>query len=136
MRLLLKVSIWYRCQIRKVLSPTMMENNYFFIKKYIKTQSKKKDVLVIFILQETKNSNLFDKYCTRANFKYHTAHEKLVWLNWLNRSITSNTTFRLYFLKETVVAHFQNLFGRSGHDAFWENKDKIHEGGYVKEIFS
>ena len=113
-----------------------MENNYFFIKKYIKTQSKKKDVLVIFILQETKNSNLFDKYCTRANFKYHTAHEKLVWLNWLNRSITSNTTFRLYFLKETVVAHFQNLFGRSGHDAFWENKDKIHEGGYVKEIFS
>ena len=29
----------------------MMENNYFFLKKvHIKTQSKKKDVLVIFIL--------------------------------------------------------------------------------------
>ena len=32
----------------------MMENNQVFIKKYIsKTQSKKKNVLVIFILQET-----------------------------------------------------------------------------------
>ena len=28
-------------------------------KVYIKTQSKKKEVLVIFILQETKNSNFF-----------------------------------------------------------------------------
>ena len=66
-----------------------MENNYFFIKKYIsqsteatatlqkqsteyKTQSKKKDVLVIFILlQETKNSNLFDKNCAQENVKCH-----------------------------------------------------------------
>ena len=49
----------------------MMENNYFFIKKlHIKTQAKKKDVLVIFILlQETKNSNLFDKNCTQENIK-------------------------------------------------------------------
>ena len=39
---------------------TMMENNQDFIKKvHIKTQSK--TVLVIFTLQETKNSNLFDK---------------------------------------------------------------------------
>ena len=49
----------------------MMENNYVFIKKYIKTQSKKKDVLVIFVLQETKNSNLFDKNCTQENMKCH-----------------------------------------------------------------
>ena len=33
----------------------------------MKTQSKKKDVLVIFILQETKNSNLFDENCTQEN---------------------------------------------------------------------
>ena len=43
----------------------MMENNYFFIKNYIKTQSKKKDVLVIILQQETKNSNLYNKKCTQ-----------------------------------------------------------------------
>ena len=41
----------------------MVENNYFFYKKVdIKTLSKKKDVFVIFtLLQETKNSYLFDE---------------------------------------------------------------------------
>ena len=35
----------------------MMESNWVVIKKeHIKTQTKNKDVLVIFILQETKNS--------------------------------------------------------------------------------
>ena len=53
----------------------MMENNDFFKRKleHIKRESKKKDILVIFILllyitlymQETKNSNLFDKNCTQ-----------------------------------------------------------------------
>ena len=33
-------------------------------KVHIKTQNKKKDVPVIFILQETKNFSLFDKNCT------------------------------------------------------------------------
>ena len=47
----------------------------------------------------------------------------------------------LYFLlifPETnfVAAHFQGLFGRSDCDAFLENEGKIHEEGYVKEIFS
>ena len=37
----------------------MMENNYFFKKTYFKTQRKKKDVLVIILLPETKNSNLY-----------------------------------------------------------------------------
>ena len=46
----------------------MIENNSVFIRKvHLKTQSKKKDVLVIFILKETKNSNLFDKSCTQVN---------------------------------------------------------------------
>ena len=54
LRLLMKVWIWCRCQNR-------IENYYhhdreqlgFYEKEYIKTQSKKKDVLVIFALQET-----------------------------------------------------------------------------------
>ena len=40
----------------------MMENNYFLKKNlHQNTQSKKKDVLVIILLQETKNSNLYNK---------------------------------------------------------------------------
>ena len=49
----------------------------FYMKKVcIKTQSKKKYVLVIFILQETKNSNLFDKNCTQENAKCSIQHEE------------------------------------------------------------
>ena len=61
-----------------------MEKNYVFIKKYIsKTQSKKEDVRVIFILlQEMKNSNLFDKICTQENVKCHIQHEES-WLRWI-----------------------------------------------------
>ena len=33
--------------------------------------SKNKDVLVIFVLQETKNSNLFEKNCTEDNVACH-----------------------------------------------------------------
>ena len=51
----------------------MMESNYFFKKTYIKTiQSKKKDVLVIIVLQETKNSNLYKKNYTQ-NVKTRTS---------------------------------------------------------------
>ena len=58
----------------------MMENNYFFMKRHISKHRAKQDVPVIFILllillQETKNPNLFDKKCTQGkpqeNFKYH-----------------------------------------------------------------
>ena len=52
----------------------MMESNYFLLFDkivHIKTQSKKKDVLLIFILlQETNNSNLFNKNCTKENAEY------------------------------------------------------------------
>ena len=44
----------------------MMENNWVFIKKYIpKHAEHKKKFLVIFVLQETKNSNLLDKNRTQ-----------------------------------------------------------------------
>ena len=53
----------------------------------------------------------------------------------------SNTTSRLYFLKEIVLAHFQSLFGRSNrhllweNDVFWENEGKMDDGVCVKEFF-
>ena len=56
----------------------MMENNKVLIKKkvHIKTQSKKKDVLVIFTFQETMNFNLFDKNCTKENVDFHIQYEE------------------------------------------------------------
>ena len=53
----------------------------FYKKVHTKTRSKK-DVLVIFILQETKNSNLFDKNCAQENVKCHIQHEE-TWLRWI-----------------------------------------------------
>ena len=52
----------------------MMENIRFLKKVHIKTQSKKKDVSLIFIFQETKDSNLFDKNCAQENVKCHIQH--------------------------------------------------------------
>ena len=52
----------------------------------------------------------------------------------------SNTTTRLYFLKEIVLAYFQSLLGRSNRDilweneVFWENKGKVHDGVRGKEF--
>ena len=50
----------------------MTENNHFFKKLTQNTQSKKKDVLVIILLQETKNSNLYNK--NYANVKTRTSN--------------------------------------------------------------
>ena len=67
-------------KIEQKIIITMMENNKVFIKKvHIKTQSKKKDVLVIFALQETKSFNLFGKNCTQENVQLHIQHGE----NWL-----------------------------------------------------
>ena len=52
----------------------------------------------------------------------------------------SNTTIRLYFLKEIVLAYFQSLLERSNrdilweNDVFWENKGKVLDGVCVKEF--
>ena len=55
-----------------------MKKNLVFIKKErIKTQSKKKDDVLIFKLQETKNFNLFDKSCTQENVKCQIQHWKV-----------------------------------------------------------
>ena len=59
------------------------EQLLFHKKVHIKTQSNKKDVFVIFILlQETKNSSLFDKNCTQENVKCHILHEES-WFGWI-----------------------------------------------------
>ena len=44
----------------------MTENNYFFKNLHQNIQSKKKDVPVIILLQETKNSNLYNKNYTNV----------------------------------------------------------------------
>ena len=75
---------WDYCWKGKFGIDVKIENYYhhdgehlgFYKKVNIKTQSKKKDVLVIFILQETKNSNLFNKNCTQENAKCHIQHEE------------------------------------------------------------
>ena len=67
----------------------MMKNIRFFKKVHIKTQSKKKDVFLIFIFQETKDSNLFDKNCTQENVKCHIQHED----SWLRRIVIEQVNF-------------------------------------------
>ena len=42
----------------------MMENNTF-LKNLLQNTEQKEDVLVIVLLQETKNSNLYNKNCTQ-----------------------------------------------------------------------
>ena len=51
----------------------MMENNYFFKKLTSKHTEQKESVLVIMLLQETKNSNLYDKNYTQ-NVKTRTSN--------------------------------------------------------------
>ena len=139
LRKLLKVGIWYRCQNRKSFHHDE-EQLLFYKKVHIKTQSNEKDVLVIFVLLQETNFNLFDKKCTRENVKCHpySTWKKLTWMNrnWTGRlQVTLLSTWHLYFLKEIVLAHFHSFFKGSNLDAFWENKGKIHERGCVKEFF-
>ena len=55
----------------------------FYKKVYIKRQSMKKHILIIFIvLQETKNSSLFDKNYTQENVRCYIQHEES-WLKWI-----------------------------------------------------
>ena len=54
------------------------EQLHFYKKIHIKTQSKKNDAFVIFILlQETKYSKLFDKNCTRERQMLYSTWRKL-----------------------------------------------------------
>ena len=74
--------LWDYCWKCEFDTDVKIENYYhqdgeklgFYKKVNIKTQSKKKNVLVIFILQETKNPNFFDKNCTQENVKFYIQH--------------------------------------------------------------
>ena len=56
--------------------PQILFRVLLFLYAHIKTHSKKKDVLVTIILQETKNSNLFNKNCTQEYVKNRIQHEE------------------------------------------------------------
>ena len=92
--------------------------------------SKKKDVLVILHCKKRMSFNLFDKNYIQENVQLHLQHGE----SSLGRIVVEEVT-HLYFLKEIVLAHFQRFFGRSNRGVFLENKGKIHEGGYVRELF-
>ena len=48
----------------------------FYKKVHIKKQGKKDVLVILILLQETKNSNLFDKNCTQGNVKCYVQHEE------------------------------------------------------------
>ena len=92
----------------------------FFIEKYIskhiKIQSRKENVLVIFVLlQETKNSNLFDKNCIQENVKCHNSGwRKLIWMNHnrtgkLQVTLLSTCIFRKKLCSHTFKAASEEL---------------------------
>ena len=56
-------------------------------KVYIKT---KMNVFVIFMLQETKNSNWFDKNCNQENAKCYIKHEE----SWLRRIVIQQVNYK------------------------------------------
>ena len=77
--------IWYRCQNR--IGKHYHHNGEqlgCYKKVHAKTHrlSKKKDVIVILVLEKTKNSNLFEKNRTQDNVKCHIKHEER-WLRWI-----------------------------------------------------
>ena len=75
-----------------------MENNKAFIKKYISKHRAKH-----FILQETKESNLFDKSCTKENV--FNIQREGSWIRWIVIEQVYNKQY--YFpLKEIVLIHF------------------------------
>ena len=52
--------------------------------------SQKKDAIVIFILQETKNYNLFDKSCYQENVKCHIQDDE----SWLGLTVTEEVNYK------------------------------------------
>ena len=109
--------IWCICQTKKFYLHDGKQLD-FYKKVCITTESKKKNVLVIFILlQRRKNSNLFEKTKTvvKKNVKWRIQHEES-WLWW----IVHKTIFRLYYLKEICSHFFKSLFRRSDRHVFWE----------------
>ena len=76
------------------------------MKKYIsKHRAKENEVLAIFILQETKNSNLFDKNCTHENVKCHIPHEE----SWLRRIMIKQVNYNNRVTISSTYIFWQKL---------------------------
>ena len=132
---MLKAWIWYRCQKRKLFHYDEKQLG-FYKKVHIKTQGKKKDVLVIFILlQKNKNSSSFDKNCTQENVKCHIQHEEC-WLRWiiieqvklqvtlLFAYISWKKLFSHTFkasLEEVIVMHSEKMKAKYMKDDVWKS---------------
>ena len=137
--ILLKVWIWYRCQNRIGKHYHHSGEQLGCYKKVhakIHRLSKKKDVIVILVLQKIKNSNLFDKNRTQDNVKCHIKHDER-WLRWI---VIELVNYKWHYfsliLPERNFAHIiSKSLRESNCDVFWENEGKIHEGRCVKELF-
>ena len=117
-------------KIEQKIIITMMENNKVFIKKYISKQRAKRRtfLLVIIILQDTKNCNLFDKNCTQENVKCQIQHEE----SWLSGKLQV-LLLSLIFPESNCDCTLSKSFERSNRDGFWEGE--IDEVGCVKKFF-
>ena len=84
---------WWKCEFD---ADVKIENHYQQDGEQKSTyQNTEQDVLVIIMLQETKNSNLFDKNCAQEQVKCHIQHEES-WLRWIvNKQV--NYYFSLIF---------------------------------------
>ena len=69
------------------------------------------DIIVIFILQEMKNSNFVWQNCAQENVNAIWRKLREMKFNWIAKLQERLTTFHMYFLREIVLAHFQSLFG-------------------------
>ena len=75
---------WNRCQNRiEKYYHNDGEQVGFKKEAHVKIQSKKKDVLLIFELEETKNSNLFDKSCELYSRERQMSYS--TWKDWLGK---------------------------------------------------
>ena len=82
-----------------------------FLLKSTSKHSKKMDIIVIFILQEMKNSNFVWQNCAEENVNAIWRKLREMKFNWIGKLQVRLTTFHMYFLREIVLAHFQSLFG-------------------------
>ena len=90
-----------------------------------------KNILYKNILQETKNSQLFDNHRIQDNVKCHIQHEESC--NWTGK--LQVTLFVAYIFPKSVLAHFQRLLGRSNRDVFWKMKAKHMKENVWKSFF-
>ena len=69
------------------------------------------DIIVIYILQETKNFSFVWQNCAQENVNAIWRKLTEMKFNWTGKLQVRLTTFRMYFLREIVLAQFQSLFG-------------------------